>query len=271
MSSVTHDRTLAGTGGDDAKLPGHWILARLGKRVLRPGGRELTGAMLAALDIAQDDHVIEFAPGLGATARLTMARGPASYTAIERDPSAAEAVAALLDGDRQRLVQGTAQETGLPAGEATVVYGEAMLTMQSAATKQQIVAEAARLLQPGGRYGIHELCLTPDELPAERKSAVEQSIGAAIHHAARPLTVAEWRELLAASGFRVVAEQRAPMALLEPRRLVADEGLFGALRFAFRMLTRPTARRRVLAMRRTFRAHRHELAAIMLVAIKEER
>ena len=27
---------------DTTKMPGHWLLARLGKRVLRPGGRELT-------------------------------------------------------------------------------------------------------------------------------------------------------------------------------------------------------------------------------------
>lgn len=27
-------------------MPGHWLLARLGKRVLRPGGRELTEQLL---------------------------------------------------------------------------------------------------------------------------------------------------------------------------------------------------------------------------------
>ncbi|PRC44304.1 SAM-dependent methyltransferase, partial [Mycobacterium sp. ITM-2017-0098] len=32
----------------DADLPGHWLLARLGKRVLRPGGLELTTRLLAA-------------------------------------------------------------------------------------------------------------------------------------------------------------------------------------------------------------------------------
>ena len=30
----------------DADLPGHWLLARLGKRVLRPGGLELTTRLL---------------------------------------------------------------------------------------------------------------------------------------------------------------------------------------------------------------------------------
>ncbi len=34
--------TALGAGLDPAKMPGRLLLARLGKRVLRPGGRELT-------------------------------------------------------------------------------------------------------------------------------------------------------------------------------------------------------------------------------------
>jgi hypothetical protein len=45
------------------KMPGHWLLARLGKRVLRPGGRQLTQRMIKALNIQPSDAVIEFAPG----------------------------------------------------------------------------------------------------------------------------------------------------------------------------------------------------------------
>ena len=52
---------------------GHWMLAKLGKRVLRPGGMELTTQMLDAMNISQADDVVEFAPGLGQTARLTVA------------------------------------------------------------------------------------------------------------------------------------------------------------------------------------------------------
>ena len=49
------------------KMPGHWLLAKLGKRVLRPGGLELTRVMLKRLDIQSCDAVVEFAPGLGVT------------------------------------------------------------------------------------------------------------------------------------------------------------------------------------------------------------
>ena len=77
---------------DAAKMPGHWLLLRLGKRVLRPGGVELTRRMLDGLNIQPDDDVVEFGPGLGVTARLTLARKPHSYVGIERDENAARIV-----------------------------------------------------------------------------------------------------------------------------------------------------------------------------------
>ena len=55
-------------------MPGHWRSAKMGKRVLRPGGLELTRAMLERLNIQPRDSVIEFAPGLGVTARMTLQR-----------------------------------------------------------------------------------------------------------------------------------------------------------------------------------------------------
>ena len=76
--------TTPGASLGQQKMPGHWLLARLGKRVLRPGGMELTRRMIAALTIVSADDVVEFAPGLGITAQLALKRRPASYTAIER-------------------------------------------------------------------------------------------------------------------------------------------------------------------------------------------
>jgi hypothetical protein len=52
---------------DDDAVQGHWLLARLGKRVLRPGGVELTNRLLALADV-RDADVVELAPGLGRTA-----------------------------------------------------------------------------------------------------------------------------------------------------------------------------------------------------------
>lgn len=253
---------------DHARMPGHWLLAKLGKRVLRPGGVELTERLLAALAIGPRDHVLELAPGLGATARLVLAARPASYVAVDRDEEAVAHVRRLLAGTKHEAHLGQAHETALMAGSRDVVIGEAMLTMNPAAMKARIVAEAFRVLAPGGRYGIHELSLVPDDLPEAEQQAIELDLARAIHVGARPLTAAQWRALLEAEGFVVEAVMATDMHLLEPARFVADEGLARSLHFVWNLLGDPVARTRVRGMRAAFRRHQHRLGAIALIARK---
>lgn len=171
------------------KMPGHWLLARLGKRVLRPGGVELTTRML----------------GLGATARRVLARNPASYIGVERDEAAAAQLTTLLAGvDRQWLVA-SAERTGLPDCSASVVYGEALLTMLPEAAKRRVIAEAYRVLKPGGRYGIHELCLVPEDLDPAHANRICGDLSDSIHVGARPHKARHWRGLLEATGFTMSA------------------------------------------------------------------
>jgi hypothetical protein len=224
--------------------------------------------LLAELSIDASDDVVELAPGLGITAELTLARKPRTYIAVERDRDAAATISRYLSGPHRRCILGTAEETGLPDASASVVYGEAMMSMQPASTKSRIVAEAARLLKPGGRYGIHELCLVPDDVDERMRDAIQRGLSDEIHVGVRPLTAREWQVLIESAGLAVVAQRTAPMHLLEPARLVRDEGLFRAIRFVWNAAWHAPARRRVLAMRRIFRKHRRNLSAIALVAEK---
>ena len=251
------------------KMPGHWVLARLGKRVLRPGGMELTRWMLKALKISPNDDVVEFAPGMGITAQLTLQAFPASYTAVERDEAAARRVRSYLKGDSQKCIVGSASDTGLAAESASVVYGEAMLTMQPAETKREIIHEAHRLLKQHGRYGIHEMCLLAKEMSDETRKKTERDLTGVVHHGVRPLTVNEWRSLLESEGFTIQSLNNASMSLLEPGRLIRDEGVFGALRFFSNLLRDSEARRRVLEMRLVFRRNRKHVGAVAITAIKE--
>jgi len=77
---------LPGSELDVAKMPGHWLLARLGKRVLRPGGLKLTRELLDGLAIGPADEVVEFAPGLGVTARMILQHKPQRYTVSSATP-----------------------------------------------------------------------------------------------------------------------------------------------------------------------------------------
>lgn len=247
------------------QVAGHWLLARLGKRVLRPGGLELTTWLLEQAQLYGKD-VIEFAPGLGKTASLIVEDLPRSYRGVDEDPHAAALVAEVTHNFGQ-VYNAKAQDTGLEEASADVVIGEAMLTMQGEKGKNTILQEANRLLRPGGIYAIHELALEPDTLSDEQKTEIRQALARSIHVNARPLTTAEWTELFEANGFEVLAVNHAPMALLEPKRNIQDEG-WRVLKIMGNLLRYPKARKRVLAMRKVFTQYQDELAGIALIARK---
>ncbi|MGB3697916.1 MAG: methyltransferase domain-containing protein [Gordonia sp. (in: high G+C Gram-positive bacteria)] len=264
--------TTAGTlpfqGRKDEDLPGHWLLARMGKRVLRPGGLELTEKLLADASLAGAD-VVELAPGLGKTAKDILAIGPNSYVGVEADPQAVALTEQAVAG-RGEVRHGDADATGLEAASADAVVGEAMLTMQTDRGKTAIIEEAFRVLRPGGRYAIHELSLHPDTLSDDAKTEIRKALARSIKVNARPLTEAEWRAILEQSGFIVEKVDFAPMALLETRRVIADEGVVGTLKIVLNVLRNAAARKRILAMRSVFTKYSDEMAAIEVIARKPD-
>lgn len=258
---------LFGEGQQPEKMQGHWVLARVGKRVLRPGGIELTRKMLEALAIGSKDRVVEFAPGVGRTARMVLKKHPTSYTAVERDGAAAENLRLSLAGTIADIRLAHAEDSGLPKACASVVFGEAMLTMQTPEQKERIIAEAVRLLMPGGRYGIHEICFQPDDLPAGVRREIQAAMSKEIHVGVQPLTLGEWGILLERQGLRVTWCGKTSMQLLEPGRLLRDEGVAGMLRIASRLAVNPVLRQRVCAMRGLFHKYGDYLGAVSVVGV----
>lgn len=260
---------------DPAHLQGHWLLARIGKRVLRPGGKKLTERMLANTDIAGKD-VVEFAPGLGLTTRAILAQGPKSYRGVDRDPQVVDIITRLTaEQSGQSAIPAScvlrdAADTGLDTDSADVVIGEAMLTMQSDRGKRAIIDEAFRLLRAGGTYSIHELGLQPDDLDDSVKDEIRKALARSIKVNARPLTEAEWRDLLESAGFEVLWSGKEPMALLDMRRNIADEGIGGVLRIMRNVLGNKDIRARVLGMKSTFDKYRDELTGIAFVVRKPQ-
>lgn len=197
------------------------------------------------------------------------ARNPRSYVATEHDQEAVDFKKhQFSDFQVIDIRTGRADATGLETGRASVVIGEAMLTMNTEAQKKRIVAEAFRLLRPAGRYGIHELKITPDGLSADKHAEINEALSGQIHVGARPLTSSGWRSLLEEAGFVVEAEGEAPMHLLHPRRMIADEGFMRTLGIAGNVLRDRVVRKRVFGMRRVFDAYREHLAATYRVARK---
>jgi protein-L-isoaspartate O-methyltransferase len=247
---------------------GHWILAKVGKKVLRPGGRELTKLLMKAMEITSNDDVVEFAPGLGFTAAIACSKKPKSYTGVDNNKEASALAKKYVNYDKAKMIVADASKTTLPDGYATKVYGEAMLTMQSLEHKKEIIREASRILKPGGYYGIHEMGLQPENISEEIKKSVYKNISANIRVPARPLTISEWSKLLEEEGFKIVKVHSNAMALLEPKRVIQDEGFFRTLKIGFNVLRFGDLRKRIFQMRKTFKKHQNDINAVAIVAQK---
>lgn len=245
---------------------GHWILAKMGKRVLRPGGKELTEKLIDALQISSGDHVVEFAPGIGFTAAKVIALHPESYVGIDADRDVVQLLTKKLKGKNIEFKLANASDTKLPENSKDKLMAEAMLTMHNDERKSEIIREAYRILKKGGLYGIHELGLM--HVDDQLKNEINRDLQLSIKVHARPLTEEEWTALLEKEGFVVKKIFVNEMHLLESKRMIDDEGFFRALKIAFNILTNRVAKKRLSAMRKVFRKHQKHLNAVAILAEK---
>lgn len=247
---------------------GHWLLAKMGKKVLRPGGKELTLKLINAMDFTPADDVVEFAPGLGYTMGKVFEKNPKTYTGVEINEEAASILRKKISGSNRQIVIGNAGQTNLPDASADKVYGEAMLTMHVDKRKSDIIREAHRILRHGGLYGIHELSLTPDSIPEEDKAQIQRDLSKCIKVNARPLTQSEWAHLLQEEGFEIVQVYTNAMHLLETKRIIDDEGFLRSLKISFNIYTHPSAHKRINEMKSCFKKYDQRMNGIAIVARK---
>ena len=250
------------------KAESYDLLSRIGKKVLRPGGKKLSLQMLHLLDISEADTVIEFAPGIGLTATYTLQKHPKQYIGLDKDARNIKNLRQKFNNPQVSFLLTDVAKPVLPSNYASKVYGEAMLTMYADHKKLEIIAEAKRILQTGGLYAIHELAIEKQNLSDKALAALNKELAQVSHVNARPLGITEWQQLLQQEGFKIVALQTSEMLLLEPKRLLADEGILNLIKIFFRIICNQQIRKRVIALKKAFRKHRKHLKALVIIAQK---
>lgn len=250
------------------------------------GGSSMTDVLLDGLHLSGDDDVIEFWPGRGATARKVLPLLPRSYRGVAPDQRTSDRLDGSLrthpdlrvlltrsrtEGAYTGFQPGCAESTGLPDDSASVIFGECLLTPLSPFRVRAVIREAVRLLSPGGRFGVHELCLIPhptwdDSLDAARAADVQAELDERAGEGLYPQTEAGWRRAIEDAGLVVTATRTGPVEPPTLRTLARDLGPRGFTESLGRMGRNASAAQRLRGLSYCMARHEADLGAIAIIA-----
>ncbi len=174
-----------------------------------PGGLALTNRLGRLMDIARDDWVADLASARGTSAMAISRAFHCRVVGVEfgADPVAeahgmAAAQSESITAGRGYFLRGDAESTPLATGRFDGVVCECSMSLFT--DKPAAVAEAARVLRPGGRLGISDFVVTPGSLPEELQGTVGQ-----ILCLAQALDVNGYAQLMETAGLNLIHQEDA--------------------------------------------------------------
>ncbi|GAA4569336.1 arsenite methyltransferase [Planotetraspora kaengkrachanensis] len=201
--------------GDTGELPEGAVRASLG-----------CGNPVAVADLQPGETVLDLGSGGGIDVLLSARRvGPAGKAyGLDATPdmiTLARANAAEAGVTNVEFLYGHIEDIPLPDAGVDVIISNCVINLS--ADKPRVLAEAFRVLKPGGRLGISDV-IADDGLDPVHRADAEHHVGCTVG----TLTETEYRALLAAAGFTTYTITRTQ---------AATEGLYSAIIQA----TKPTA------------------------------
>jgi SAM-dependent methyltransferase len=157
------------------------------------------GNPVAVADLQPGDTVLDLGSGGGLDVLLSARRVGPSGTSYGLDASGemlalARAGAEQADVTNARFLHGYIEDIPLPEGQIDVIISNCVINLS--ADKARALAEAFRVLRPGGRLGISDV-IADDGLDPRQRTDAERRVGCT----SGTLTQPEYRELLRAAGF----------------------------------------------------------------------
>jgi len=195
------------------------FLASLGKTELKPGGSYGTKAAIRMLDLKGGRHCLVIGPASAPTALFVSMTTQATTEALIRDPS--ERVTEDDPGLKRRSTArvGKAEELPFPDAHFHAAIIEGTLAEIPPQGQLAVLKEVARVLKPGGRVALHELCWRQPPT-IERKQALAQCWGGEVYaHVVRG-----WWDLLENAGFGAIENEVAVVTWFTRNGMENDEG-----------------------------------------------
>jgi SAM-dependent methyltransferase len=156
------------------------------------------GVPTAVAELHPGETVLDLGSGAGADVLISARRVAPGGRAIGLDMTdemlaLARANAAAAGVENVEFVKGYLEEIPLPDASVDVVISNCAINL--AADKRVVLAEAARVLRPGGRFAVSDV-LADEDMDAATRADMQAWTGCI----AGALTEAEFRDALAAAG-----------------------------------------------------------------------
>jgi SAM-dependent methyltransferase len=160
------------------------------------------GNPVAVADLQPGESVLDLGSGGGLDVLLSARRvGPDGIAyGLDGSPdmlTLARANAARAAVPNARFLHGHIEDVPLPDRHVDVVISNCVINLS--ADKAQVLAEAFRVLRPGGRLGVSDI-IADDGLDPVQRAAAEHAMGCACG----TLTSTEYEQLLADAGFSAI-------------------------------------------------------------------
>ena len=247
---------------------GHQVMAAAGKKILRPGGKAATEQLFQWAEFKPGETVLELAASFGYSAIALAKRYGVRVVGVEKDPESVARARANIRAvgleEQIQVVEGDIFHLEQTPGRFDYVLAEAILTMQSLPAKVKILHGVHDRLKPGGKFLSHEL------LASNREEEIHRALAATLRANSTPLSETNWIDTCEGTGLHVLHHQTGAMGLLNPARIIQDEGFRDAIKFFWNVLTQAQVRNRLLAIRRIFKQYKQELGYIVLCAERKQ-
>jgi SAM-dependent methyltransferase len=217
------------------------FMAVIGKRVIHPGGRASTQALLRRAQITESSSVLDVGCGVATTAIEIARRHGARVTAADISPLMRERAEANVAaaGVAGLVTVASGDILALPYGDASfdVVIAEAVTMFVDRPTA---AAELVRVARPGGRVLATEFCWRRPPTAEAREVFLGQ-----VCPGMQFDTVEDWVRIYAAAGLTGLETETGPFEMMTARGFVADEGLGRCLAIMSRVAGRPAYARKM--------------------------
>ena len=211
------------------------FMAVIGKRVIHPGGRASTEALLRRAQVTASDRVLDVGCGVATTAIQIARRYGATVTAADISPLMLERAEANIraTGVAGLVTVTSADILALPFDDAAfdVVIAEAVTMFTD---RPKAAAERARVTRPGGRVLATEFYWRTPPIAEAREVFLGQ-----VCPGLQFDSVEDWMQIYSAAGLTGLDTATGPFEMMTARGFLADEGLARCLAIMSTVAGRP--------------------------------